>query len=214
MSNQDNQKIEIRSFSLDGAKAEEGKISGRAIAFGEASRDLGGWVEVIDRDAVTLDDDLYIDFSHDPARILGRRSNGTLSVDVRKDGVSFEAVPPETSWAADVMAMMRGGYVSGCSFAMRVFDDEWSTKDGVAVRHVKDCHVYSLTVTGIPAYPTTTAEARDAMAALAGDHPENMGEAAEAAEQQGCGGEDPGSDAEARYMASRLGAIRIVESEN
>ena len=209
MSNQDNQKIEIRSFSLDGAKAEEGKISGRAIAFGETSRDLGGWVEVIDRDAVTLDDDLYIDFSHDPARILGRRSNGTLSVDVRDDGVSFEAVPPETSWA-----VMRGGYVSGCSFAMRVFDDEWSTKDGMAVRHVKDCHVYSLTVTGIPAYPTTTAEARDAMAALAGDHPENIGEAAEATGQQGCAGEDPGSDAEARYMASRLGAIRIVESEN
>ena len=97
MSNQDNQKIEIRSFSLDGAKAEEGKISGRAIAFGEASRDLGGWVEVIDRDAVTLDDDLYIDFAHDSARILGRKSNGTLVVDVREDGVSFEAVPPETS---------------------------------------------------------------------------------------------------------------------
>ena len=82
------------------------------------------------------------------------------------------------------------------------------------MRHVKDCHVYSLTVTGIPAYPTTTAEARDAMAALAGDHQESIGEAAEATEQQGCGCEDPGSDAEVRYMASRLGAIRIVESEN
>ena len=54
---------------------------------------------------------------------------------------------------------------------------------------------------------------RDLGDAVAADAAAAFGEAAEAAEQQGCGGEDPGSGAEARYVASRLGAIRIVESE-
>lgn len=197
--------LEIRSGALKAAEGEDGKIRGRAIVFDSPSVDFGGWREVIDPDALELDEDLYLDFDHDSARILGRASNGTLSVEVGPEGLDFVAEPPKTTWAADVAEMLRGGYVRGCSFAFRCLDDDVQRIEGELVRVVKRAHVYALTVTGVPAYPATTAEVRDRMKA-AGDAEANMGE--EGADPHGGEGEERGSE-QPVYLGTPFGAVKV-----
>ena len=197
--------LEIRSGALKAAEGEDGKIRGRAIVFDSPSVDFGGWREIIDPEALELDEDLYLDFDHDSARILGRASNGTLSVEVGPEGLDFEAEPPKTTWAADVAEMLRGGYVRGCSFAFRCLDDDVQRVEGELVRVVKRAHVYALTVTGVPAYPATTAKVRDRMKA-AGDAEANMGE--EGADPHGGEGEERGSE-QPVYLGTPFGAVRV-----
>lgn len=201
--------LEIRSGALKAAEGDDGKIRGRAIVFDSPSVDFGGWREVIDPEALELDDDLYLDFDHDSARILGRAANGTLSVEVGPEGLDFEAEPPKTTWAADVAEMLRGGYVRGCSFAFRCLDDDVQRVEGELVRVVKRAHVYALTVTGVPAYPATTAEVRDRMNA-AGDAEANMGE--EGTDPHGGEGEERGSE-QPVYLGTPFGAVKMMKGE-
>lgn len=198
--------METRSAVLRSAGGEDGKICGRAVVFNSPSVDMGGWREVIEPGALELDDDLYLDYDHDSARILGRASNGTLSVEVGHEGLDFVATPPATTWAADVAAMMRGGYVTGCSFAFRVLDDAVERIGDELMRVVKKAHVYALTVTGIPAYPETTSEVRDRMAAArdAGGIIDGGG-----TEPRGGEGEERGSERPTYIVSSVLGAVEL-----
>lgn len=152
----------FRSFEL----TEEGAIAGRAIVFGQPSVDFGDWYEVIEG-PVRLSGDLILDHDHRSDHILARTSNGTLSVTEGPDAVDFVGRPPDTTWVADLKEEMRGGYVSGCSFAFECLDDEWGRDaTGKVFRKVKDAVVHALTVTGLPAYPQTTSEVRNRAAEM------------------------------------------------
>jgi len=155
--------MKLESRAVDSfAAGEDGKISGRAIVFNSQSVDFGDWVEVMMPGSVELMDDLYLDFDHQSQYILGRESNQTLETTVSDDGVDFVATPPNTTWAKDLMESMRAKYVAGCSFCFECVSERWEWVEDRAVRFIEKCRVYSLTVTGIPAYPETSSEARDA----------------------------------------------------
>lgn len=163
-------KVEIRavgdlSFTMDGGKP---RIDARAIRYDSWSVDLGGFRERVMPDAMTLDPDLVALFDHDSSMVLGRISAGTLEVRQDSQGIGFTAYLPETTWANDLRVSMMRGDIKGCSFRMMVDEDKWYVnRDGQVCRDIVKAHVSELTVTSMPAYPETTAEARSTAKQLA-----------------------------------------------
>lgn len=137
------------------------RIDARAIQYDSWSVDLGGFVERMVPGSVTLEGDLVALFDHDTSKVLGRTSAGTMEVRQNPAGVDFTAYPPETSWAQDLRVSMERGDIKGCSFRMFVDQDKWYVDaNGQVCRDVLKARVSELTVTSMPAYPETTAEAR------------------------------------------------------
>lgn len=143
------------------------RIDARAILFDSWSVDLGGFRERMRPNSVTLESDLVALFDHDTSKVLGRTSAGTMEVRTDSAGVAFSAYPPETTWAADLRVSMERGDIKGCSYRMMVDEDVWYVENGMVCRDVLKARVSELTITSMPAYPETTAEARDHAAALA-----------------------------------------------
>lgn len=208
----DSKKIELRSALLESIEEEGGKLLGRAIVYNSESVDLGGWKEVILPGSIELDPDLYLDYDHDSKYILGRAKNGTLDVSQDSECISFIATPPETSFTADIREMMRGGYVQGCSFGFWVLDDEWIEEGGEIKRFIKRAHVFALTITGIPAYPETSSEARSKFLAMQ-DESCDTADILDDVEVEPHGGEAK-TQQEETFVASPFGAIRIKDDDN
>lgn len=155
-------------------------IDARAIKYDSWSVDLGGFRERMMPGSVTLDADMVALFDHDTSKVLGRTSAGTMEVRSDSQGVGFTAYPPDTSWANDLRVSMTRGDIKGCSFRMMVDKDAWYVQDGEVRRDVISARVSELTITSMPAYPETSAEARDHAATLASEVavPENLEERA------------------------------------
>ena len=206
--------LETRSADLE-ASVGDGKLVGRSIVFGKDSVDMGGWVEQIMPGSLEFDSDLYLDYDHDSKYILGRSSNGTLAVTIDSEGVSFEATPPDTSFVEDLRTMMRGGYVGGCSFGFWCDEAEWMTResDGMAVRQIKRAHVFSLTITGIPAYPDTGSEARSAAGyrEYIESRDADGGEPGDGSGNIGATDDPRGGEDEETFIAGPFGAVKITE---
>lgn len=151
-------------FLMDGSKP---RIDGRAILFDSWSADLGGFRERMLPGSVTLEPDLLALFDHDTSKVLGRTSAGTMEVRSDSRGVAFTAYPPETTWANDLKVSMTRGDIKGCSYRMLVEEDKWyMDMNGQVCRDVLKATVSELTVTSMPAYPETTAEARSRASAI------------------------------------------------
>lgn len=152
-------------FVTDGGKP---RIDGRAILFDSWSVDLGGFKERMLPGSVQLESDLLALFDHATDKVLGRTSAGTMEVRMDDRGVAFTAFPPETSWANDLRVSMERGDIRGCSYRMMVEEDKWYVDmNGQVCRDVIKAQISELTVTSMPAYPETTAEARSTAAKLA-----------------------------------------------
>lgn len=157
---------------LAGAQAElrastAGQLAGYAAVFNRLSEDLGGFREVLlpgafDR-ALRERQPVVALFNHDPDHVLGRTSNGTLTLAVDARGLKAEMKPPATPTAAEVTTLVRGGYVGGMSFAFRVpkGGDRWrSDPAGYELREVHDLDLFDVSVVTTPAYADTTVSAR------------------------------------------------------
>lgn len=147
---------ELRVLDVNG----EPQVNCRAILFNSWSCDLGGFVERMMPGSVELDNDLPALFAHDTSMVLGRTSAGTMTVAQDAAGVSFNATPPDTTWARDMLVSMRRGDIKGCSYRMVPLEDKWYMSDGRVCRDITRAQVSELTITSMPAYPETTAEAR------------------------------------------------------
>ena len=164
--------VEIRAIGNDGLtfSLQDGKprIDARAIVFDSWSADLGGFKERMLPNSVQLDSDLVALFDHDSSMVLGRVSAGTMEVRTDSNGIAMTAYPPDTTWAKDLAVSMKRGDIKGCSFRMLVDQDQWYVgEDGSVCRDIVAARVSELTITSMPAYPATTAEARDHATALA-----------------------------------------------
>ena len=156
-------KIEKRALN-DGVST---VIVGYASVFNRESENLGGFVEIIEpgafRDAI-MKDDVRALFNHDDNLVLGRVKSRTLDMSEDELGLRVSIVPPETTYARDLMAVMARGDVSQMSFAFTLDreDQEW-TEDktrGLYVRKIKRIRrLYDVSVVTNPAYPDTTVAA-------------------------------------------------------
>lgn len=141
-------------------------IEGYALTFGKESKDLGGFVEVIDPkalDGVDLDNVIMLD-QHDYSKPLASVKAGTLKLDVDDQGLHFVAtIDDSISYAKDLLANVKNGNVDSMSFRFDVDDgsDEF-TQDGDkitrTIKKIKD--LYEVSTVTIPAYDDSKVDSR------------------------------------------------------
>jgi HK97 family phage major capsid protein/HK97 family phage prohead protease len=115
------------------------RLRGSVKLAGERTRRNGEWLE-IDPSAIAAADtsDIVGRWEHDPSRVLGRSSNGTVRFSATDDGLQYEIDLPETSYANDLLALANRGDIRGSSFEIEGLKYGFTTdlEDGSRVRRI------------------------------------------------------------------------------
>ena len=171
----ENKNTEIRTRDTVYTVDDGVRLSGRAVCFNEVSEVLYDpknhryFREVIAPGAITQDlvdgSDIKLLVDHDRNRMLARRRNGggSLSVEVREDGVWFGCDRPDTTLGHDMWELVRRGDYSQMSFAFTVepADVTWDRSGEVPTRTVNRISgLYDLSIVQDPAYTQTSVDAR------------------------------------------------------
>lgn len=145
-------------------------VSGYAIRFMEESVDLGGFIERIHPEAISIDQirnsDIFALFNHEDDLVLGRTGAGTLKLDLREDGLYYEINVPNTVAGNELLEHIKRREMYGTSFAFSLPSDGsgevWSKgEDGNIYRDITNIEIlYEISPVFSPAYPTTTISAR------------------------------------------------------
>lgn len=190
--------------------AEKRQVTGYFARFDERSVVLSNGMkdfqEVIAPGAFTRSlegsDDILALVDHDPQKLIGRTTSGTLKVWEDERGLAFSVDLPETSYASDLRSLMERGDVSQCSFGFIPRSISWGkADDGMLIRTLKDVELFEGSIVSTPAYPSTSAQLRSFFPEGAPDIPEEFRtEDAPAS---------PAEDAEqhANYMAMQLALL-------
>jgi HK97 family phage major capsid protein/HK97 family phage prohead protease len=83
---------------------------------------------------------------HDPGKLLGRTSSGTLTLGEDKRGLFFDIDLPKTQLGRDVTEQVKRGDLAGCSFAFDITQDE--------------CALLDVSVCALPCYGATSVSLR------------------------------------------------------
>lgn len=100
-------------------------------------------------------DDVVALFNHDPNQVLGRTPD-TLKLSVDDAGLRYEVTPSDTSFAQDVVKMIKRGDVRGSSFAFEVIKDNWRIENDTAIREVRSVRLVDVSPVTRPAYGATS----------------------------------------------------------
>lgn len=142
-------------------------IAGYASVFGRKSRNLGGFVEQIDRrafDQAEMDGwpDVICRYNHDDNYLLGTTRGNTLTLRTDDTGLWYDVIPP--TFRQDIVELCARGDVTQSSFAFRVPDqgDYWerSGPGGMPLRIVTNTELVDVAPVNTPAYAEATASAR------------------------------------------------------
>ena len=134
-------------------------IEGYALLFNSPSKDLGGFVEVIDPkalDNVDLSNVIMLD-QHDYSKPLASVKAGTLKLDTDDRGLHFVATLDDSvSYANDAYQNVKSGNVDSMSFRFDVDDggDQFTQDDqGNVTRTIKQVKdLFEVSTVTIPAY--------------------------------------------------------------
>lgn len=164
--------LETRTIDLDGLELRAGAdddarptIGGYGAVFDSPSLDLGGFRETIapgafSRTLKARGGDILSFFNHNPNMPLGSRRAGSLTVEEDDKGLIYSVTPPDTTYAADLVAAMRAKLVRGSSFSFYVRKDAWTEVDGTPVRTLLDIDLEEVGPVTMPAYPKATSQVR------------------------------------------------------
>jgi uncharacterized protein len=97
--------------------------------------------------------------NHNDELLLGSTRAKTLRIDDRTDGGWVEIDLPPTSWGNDIRILTERGDIQGMSFGFSTVKDDWSNDGAERTLVAARLHEVSV-VTGVPAYPATTASVR------------------------------------------------------
>lgn len=134
---------------------EENRLTGYAIVWDspttvtERGRTFN---EIVRRGSINLQPDTICTFNHDPSRLLGRMSSGTLRLSQDEVGVKFEVDLPQS--ASDIRELVQRGDLKGASFtfSVRAGGEKWDKN----TRELTALDVYELGPVTLPAYPSTS----------------------------------------------------------
>lgn len=184
---------EIRNNeTLNSTDSESRLVEGYAVVFNSRSVDLGGFYEVIERnalDGVIEKSDVVCLLNHDINRgVLARSRNGqgSLSLSIDEKGLKFSFEAPKTSLGDEILEGVRRGDVSKCSFAFTVADDEYSKQeDGTILRTIRAIDsLYDVSVVYNPAYEATEVDTRGLDLFLSNEQVEVIEERSEEKEKE------------------------------
>jgi uncharacterized protein len=153
--------VEKREFRMEHVEEKGKTIRGYAAVYNSDSEWMGGFYEQIASGAFddVLDNDVRAYFNHDENLLLGRVSSGTLRIGTDKRGLWYEVDLPETSYARDLMELMKRGDVNQSSFAFLIDRDRWEERDGKTYRIIeKVSRLLDVSPVSQPAYPDATSE--------------------------------------------------------
>lgn len=107
-------------------------IGGYAAKFDRLSQNLGGFVERIEPTFFNKSrgdgwPGVVARYNHDDNQLLGTTRAGTLRLSIDEVGLDYGVDLPQAR--ADVFELVQRGDVGQSSFAMVVFEDEWSMTD-------------------------------------------------------------------------------------
>ena len=153
--------IEKREFRMESAEYEGETIRGYAAVYNSDSEWMGGFYEQIAKGAFddVMDNDTRAYFNHDENLLLGRVSSGTLRLSSDERGLYYEVDLPNTSYAKDLVELMKRGDVNQSSFAFLIDRDRWEERDGKTYRIIeKVSRLLDVSPVAQPAYPDATSE--------------------------------------------------------
>jgi HK97 family phage prohead protease len=165
--------VEFRTFDADITEIREADngdgmtFGGYAWKYDAPSLPLGhGFTERIAPGAFTRSLKSRVDIrayvNHNDELLLGSTRAKTLRIQDRADGGYVEIDLPNTSAGNDVRVLTERGDISGMSFGFSTVKDKWS--DDGAERTLIAARIHEVSVvTGVPAYPQTTASVRKLM---------------------------------------------------
>ncbi|NVN96569.1 MAG: HK97 family phage prohead protease [Bacteroidetes bacterium] len=167
---------EFRSIDNAEFKIIEGsrRIEGYAILFNQESIDLGGFTEIIDKnalDGIIERSDVIAFFDHNQDKVLARSTNGkgTLELKLDQKGLKYGFDAPQTPNGEEVLDAIRRGDLRNSSFGFITRNEnikgEWrGTK---FIRTVKKIDIlFDVSPVFRPAYSDTTAITRSIQAEL------------------------------------------------
>lgn len=161
--------VEIRTFDAaicEMRAAENGDgmtFGGYAWRYEEPSSPLP-FTERIARGAFTRTlkskNDIRAYVNHDDTKLLGSTRAKTLRIEDRAEGGWVEIDLPDTVDGNTIRTLVARGDITGMSFGFSTVRDSWSKDGQERTLHEVRIHEVSV-VTGVPAYPTTTASVRN-----------------------------------------------------
>jgi uncharacterized protein len=104
--------------------------------------------------------DVRMYVNHDDTMVLGSTRAKTLRVEDRADGLFVEADLPETSYGRDLAHLIKRGDVRTMSFGFSTVRDAWANNGEERTLLEVRLHEVSA-ITGVAAYPATTASVRN-----------------------------------------------------
>ncbi|WP_321425019.1 HK97 family phage prohead protease [uncultured Bacteroides sp.] len=156
---------EIRKIQLRANNSDNRTIDGYASVFASLSEDLGGFRELVDKNAfagVIEKSDVFALLNHDSKRgILARSKNGTgtLSLSIDDTGLKYSFESPATALGDEAIEMIKRGDIDSSSFAFTIESDKWDKQaDGTYIRTIlKFGQLFDISPVYQPAYSETTA---------------------------------------------------------
>jgi len=150
--------IDLERRAVVELRADRQRIVGHALVFDTRSRDLGGFVEVVRRQAISetcmSQNDVVALFNHDPGAVLGRTPQ-TLQLTTDTRGLAFVLDPAPTQAGRDAFELVKRGDITGASFGFTTTKDAWSRDGDVMVRELLDITIAEISLTAFPAYQQT-----------------------------------------------------------
>ena len=157
---------EIRSLSDDSRTVE-----GYALVFGKESADLGGFTEVIDRNALNEETlqkcDIKCWLNHDQKRgILARykRGKGSLQLNIDEIGLHYKFNAPNNALGDELLENLKRGDIDSSSFAFSLAAEggqKLEKRGGKFLRTIlKFEQIYDVSPVYDPAYSDTTVATR------------------------------------------------------
>lgn len=152
--------LPVEARSADG---EPTRLSGYAAVFGDITEIAGQFNERIAPGAfagAVKQDDVRALFNHDSNYVIGRTTSGTLRLVEDARGLRYEADPPDTQWARDLLVSVQRGDVSQSSFAFEVLDESWDYTGVLPLRTIQAVKLYDVSPVTFPAYSSTSVSSR------------------------------------------------------
>jgi hypothetical protein len=152
--------VELRSITCQLRAAGGNKIEGYAAVF-DSEYDCGDFKETIRSGAFNsvVRDDVCCLLNHDPNRLLGRTSAGTMSIAQDSKGLHYECDLPDTDSGRDVHSMVKRGDLKGSSFSFLIKTQRWNSEGNLReileLEQLFDCGPVTY-----PAYTDTSVNAR------------------------------------------------------
>jgi HK97 family phage major capsid protein/HK97 family phage prohead protease len=151
-------------ISFSGKIESEGRrLKGSVQVAGSRTFRDGEWLQV---DPVSLmkanADNVFATVDHDMTKVMGRTTNGSLTLTRTDQGIEFSTADlPNTTSANDALELARGGYFGGASFTVEGFKPKFSTeRDGTRVRTLTNIkRLVDVAIVMDPAFSNSSAAA-------------------------------------------------------